>query len=327
LAQVLKLIPPVTDPNILVGLATADDAAVYRLTDDLAVVLTVDYFTPIVDDAYDFGRIAATNALSDIYAMGARPLIALNLVGFPSKTQPISILEDILRGGADQAGKAGVNIVGGHSIDDPEPKYGLVVLGTVHPERVMSNSGARIGDRLFLTKPIGTGIISTAIKVGECPPEVEQAAIGLMTTLNREAAEAMIAAGANACTDVTGFGLLGHLHELIEASGVGARINASAVPIIPGVRELLAEDMVPGGTERNLDYLETCSAVQWEKGITEEDKLLLSDAQTAGGLLISIPAEHADRLRGLLEQAQTPAVAEVGEIVEGPPLITVAQGD
>lgn len=312
------MIPPVTDPNILVGLATADDAAVYRLTDDLAVVLTVDYFTPIVDDPYDFGRIAATNALSDVYAMGATPLIALNLVGFPATKQPISMLEEILRGGADQAVKAGVNIVGGHSIDDPEPKYGLVVMGTVHPERVMSNSGARVGDKLFLTKPIGTGIISTAIKVGKCPAEVVQTAVRLMTTLNREAAEAMIAAGANACTDITGFGLLGHLHEMIEASGVGGRINASAVPIIPGVRELIAEDMVPGGTERNLDYLESCNAIRWEKGVSEEGKLLLSDAQTAGGLLISISAERADHLRDLLEQAQVPVVAEVGEILDGP---------
>jgi len=316
LAQVLKLIPPVTDPNVLVGLATADDAAVYRLSDDLAVVLSVDFFTPIVDDPYDFGRIAVTNALSDIYAMGAKPLIGLNLVGFPARAQPVSVLERILEGGAEQARLAEVSIVGGHSIDDPEPKYGLVVLGTVHPEGVIANSGARPGDRLFLTKPIGTGIISTAIKQDAAPPEVVRAAVEMMTTLNRAASEAMVEVGANACTDVTGFGLLGHLREMMEASGVGARISASAVPLIPGVRELIAEDMVPGGTERNLEFLEACSAVRWAPGISEADKLLLSDAQTAGGLLISVPADRADQLRQALSRPGVPVVAEVGVVVE-----------
>ncbi len=315
-----------TDPNILVGLATSDDAAVYRLTDDLAVVLTIDYFTPVVDDPYDFGRIAAANALSDVYAMGAKPIIALNVVGFPSKTQPVSVLEQILRGGADQAQVAEVSIVGGHSIDDPEPKYGLVVMGTVNPGKVMANSGAQAGDKLFLTKPIGTGIISTAIKQGQCPAAVEETAIRLMTTLNRAPAEAMIAAGSNACTDVTGFGLLGHLHEMVKASGVGARINASAVPIITGVRELMAEDMVPGGTERNLDYLESCGAVNWQDNVSDEDKLLFSDAQTAGGLLISIPAERADQLRSLLEDSEVPVVAEIGEIVEGSSCVISVHG-
>ena len=303
---------------MLIGLGTADDAAVYKISDDVAVVLTVDYFTPIVDEPYDFGRIAATNALSDIYAMGARPLIALNLVGFPARTQPLSMLEDILRGGLDQAKLAGISIVGGHSIDDPEPKYGLVVMGIVHPDKALSNSGAKVGDKLFLTKPIGTGIISTAIKRGKASPEIIQMAVDLMTTLNRAASEAVIEVGVNACTDVTGFGLLGHLHEMTEASGVGARISASAVPVISGVRELLEQDMAPGGTERNLAFLESCNAVRWADGIDKNVKLLLSDAQTAGGLLVSVPPERADQLRQALEHAEVPAVAEIGEVVEEP---------
>jgi selenide,water dikinase len=323
LAQVVKLIPPVTDPNVLVDLSTADDAAVYRISDDLAIALTVDYFTPIVDDPYDFGRIAVTNSLSDIYAMGARPLIALNLVGFPVQTQPLSVLEEILRGGSDQAREAGVSIVGGHSIDDPEPKYGLVVMGTVRPDRVLSNSGAKPGDRLFLTKPIGTGIISTAVKRGVASSEAIRTVVGIMTTLNRAASEAMLEAGANACTDVTGFGLLGHLNELISASGVGARISASAVPVIPGVRDLLEQDMAPGGTERNLEFLESCGVIQWPEGFSPNEKLLLCDAQTAGGLLISVPADRAGRLRELLLAAKVPAAAEIGEVTSDPACVIV----
>ena len=310
--------PPVTDPNVLVGLSTSDDAAVYRVSDEIAVVLTVDYFTPIVDDAYDFGRIAAANALSDAYAMGAVPVIALNLVGFPAKDMPLGLLEDILHGGSDVAASAGVSIVGGHSIDDPEPKYGLVVMGVVHPGKAVSNASARVGDVLFLTKPLGLGIIATAIKNEAATPEIIATAVGLMTTLNKAASEAMQRVGANACTDITGFGLLGHLHEMACGSGVGAEIILPMVPIIGGVRDLLKQDMAPGGTHRNLEYLERCDSVEWEDGISEDEKLLLADAQTSGGLLISVPEERADAMQQELRNAGTPCAARVGRIVDDP---------
>jgi len=302
---------------VLVGITTADDAAVYRISDDLALVLTADYFTPIVDDPYEFGRIAVTNALSDIYAMGAKPVIGLNLVGFPARTLPLDILQDILRGGVDQAKLAGVSIVGGHSIDDPEPKYGLAALGFVHPDRVISNATAREGDVLFLTKPIGTGIVSTAIKEEAAPAAVVERATALMTTLNKEASEAMAKVGASACTDVTGFGLLGHLYEMTRGSKVGARVRMADVPIIEGARELLAQDFSPGGARRNLEFLTRCGAVVWEIDATAEDKLLLCDPQTAGGLLISIASEKTDMLQNELTQRGVVA-ARIGEMVHDP---------
>jgi len=314
---VIKLIPPVADPNVLVGITTADDAAVYKMSDDLAIVLTADYFTPVVDDPYDFGRIAVTNSLSDIYAMGARPAIGLNLVGFPALTLPITILEEILRGGVDQARQAGISIVGGHSIDDPEPKYGLVVLGFVNPKDVISNATAEAGDVLLLTKPIGTGIISTAIKREVATPDEIARVTEAMTTLSRAASEAMQKVGVSACTDVTGFGLLGHLHEMTSASRVGARIRLSDVPVIEGARELAAQDMTPGGTYRNLDFLERRKAVVWEGDLSELDKLLLCDAQTAGGLLISVPARKSEEMERELAQAGVRAV-RIGEIVPDP---------
>lgn len=306
------------DPNVLVGVATADDAAVYRIADDLAVVLTVDFFTPIVDNPYDFGRIAVTNSLSDIYAMGARAVLALNLVGYPSRTQPLSVLEEILRGGSYQAQKAGISIAGGHSIDDPEPKYGLVVMGLVHPDKVMSNASARVGDVLFLTKPIGTGIISTAIKDGAADESVVARAVELMTTLNKAGSEAMLEVGAHACTDITGFGLLGHLSEMTHGSKVGAKISLSKVPAIEGVWDLLAQDMAPGGTERNLKFLDSQEVVVWGDDITHEEKLFLCDAQTAGPLLISTPPEKADAMEAELKAADVPVVARIGEIVDDP---------
>jgi selenide,water dikinase len=308
--------PLITDPNVLVGLSTSDDAAVYRISDDVAVVLTVDFFTPVVDDAYEFGRIAVTNALSDIYAMGAKPVLALNLVAYPARSRPLDMLEEILRGGSDQATAAGVSIAGGHSIDDPEPKYGMCVMGVVHPGKVLTNSGAKVGDKLFLTKPIGTGIITTAIKHDTAPAEVAAEAIRVMTTLNASASEAAVEVGCSACTDVTGFGLLGHLHEMTFASGVGARIRVRDVPLIDGVRELLALDEAPGGTYANRDHLNSENSVIWGGGISEEDQLALCDAQTAGGLLISVPADHADAMREALIEAQTLRAAEIGEIIE-----------
>lgn len=307
--------PIITDPNVLVELSTSDDAAVYRVTDDIAAVLTVDFFTPVVDDPYDFGRIAVTNALSDVYAMGAKPLIALNLVAYPARTKPMEPLAEILKGGADQATKAGVSIVGGHSIDDPEPKYGMCVMGLVNPAKVVTNSGAKPGDRLILTKPIGTGIITTAIKHDAASPEVIARAIEVMTTLNAAAAEVMVKVGVNACTDVTGFGLLGHLHEMTVGSCTGARIRFSAVPLIEGVMDLLDQDMAPGGTERNLQHLESMNAVVWEDDILENYKLALADAQTAGGLLISVSPEKVEDMIAALSAADVLCAAEIGEII------------
>lgn len=308
--------PLITDPNVLVGLSTSDDAAVYRVSDDLAIVLTVDFFTPVVDDAYEFGRIAVTNALSDIYAMGARPVLALNLVAYPARSRPLDKLEEILRGGSDQTTAAGVSIAGGHSIDDPEPKYGLCVMGVVNPNQVLTNAGAKVGDKLFLTKPIGTGIITTAIKHDTAPAEVAAEAIRVMTTLNASASEAALRVGCSACTDVTGFGLLGHLHEMTFASGVGARIRLRDVPLIDGVRELLALDEAPGGTYANREHLNSENAVVWAEGISQEDQLALCDAQTAGGLLISVPADRAEAMRSALIAANTLRTAEIGEIIE-----------
>lgn len=308
--------PVITDPNVLVGLSTSDDAAVYRVSDELAIVLTVDFFTPVVDDAYEFGRIAVTNALSDIYAMGARPVLALNLVAYPGKTRPLDKLEEILRGGTDQAAAAGVSIAGGHSIDDPEPKYGMCVMGVVNPNQVLTNSGAKVGDKLFLTKPIGTGIITTAIKHGTASSEVTAEAIRVMTALNGPASETALEVGVNACTDVTGFGLLGHLREMTCASGVGAKVKFNDVPLIDGVEELLALDEAPGGTYSNRDFLNSQNAVIWSEELSEENQLALCDAQTAGALLISVSADHADALHNALIKADTLCAAEIGEIVE-----------
>jgi selenide,water dikinase len=302
---------------VLVDASTSDDAAVYRIDADRALVATVDFFTPIVDDAYDFGRIAAANALSDIYAMGARPLFALNLVSFPRDRLGEGLLSEIVRGGGEMARRAGVAVVGGHSIDDPEPKYGLCVIGEVAPDALIRNSTARHGDRLVLTKPLGTGVIATAIKRGEADPDVVARAVESMTTLNRDAAEAMRQVRANAATDVTGYGLLGHLREMARGSRLEARIKASAVPLLPGAKELAARGFVPGGTRRNLADLG--DAVRWDATLPEPLRILLADAQTSGGLLIAVPAERVGDLVAALEAAGTPAAAVIGELVEGEP--------
>ena len=317
--------PFYADPNVLVGLDRPDDAGVYRLSEELAVVQTVDFFTPIVDDPYLFGSIAATNALSDIYAMGARPLFALNIIGFPVNTLPRETLVEILRGGADKAREAGVSIIGGHSIDDPEPKYGLVVTGVVHPDRVITKDAARPGDRLFLTKPLGTGIISTAIKREVAPPEAVAEAVRWMLTLNREASLAMVEVGARAATDVTGYGLLGHLYEMVREGPLGAEVYFEVVPLMPGVRELAQAGVVPGGTRRNLAFLSGYDKtgrlrVGWEEDFTETEKLILADAQTSGGLLIAVAPERAGALRAALARRGVPAW-EVGQFV--PPAETM----
>lgn len=307
---------------MLVDARTSDDAAVYRLDGDRALVVTADFFTPIVDDARDFGRIAAANALSDIYAMGARPLLALNLVGFPRKLLGEGILEAIISGGVEVARAAGIPVLGGHSIDDPEPKYGLCVVGEVHPDRVVRNSTGRAGDALVLTKPIGTGAIATAVKAGAAPPEVVTGAIAWMTTLNRAAAEAMVRHGAHAATDVTGFGLLGHLREMAAGSGLSAVVEGRAVQALPGARELIAAGHIPGGTRRNLEDL--AEHVRWG-AVDETMRTLLADAQTSGGLLVALPREAAESMvaelaetdAGAAGKAGAPAI--IGELREGVP--------
>jgi selenide,water dikinase len=307
---VLRLLPPLTDPNLLVGPETCDDAAVYRLSDDLALVLTVDYFTPIVDDPYAFGQIAAANALSDVYAMGGRPIAMLSIVGFPKDKLPLGILGEILKGGAEKGREAGVSVVGGHSIDDAEPKIGYAVTGLVHPARVWRNVGARPGDALVLTKPIGTGIISTAIKQAKAPPAAVDAAVRTMATLNRAAAEAASQITVHAVTDVTGFGLLGHLREMTCGSGVRARLTVSRIALLPEVLALAEAGCVPGGTKRNLRAV--ASVVQWDPRIPEPLRAVIGDAQTSGGLLVATPDGPA--LLAALERAGVSEARQIGEI-------------
>jgi selenium donor protein len=312
--EVLRGLPVVADPNVLVGTETADDAAVYRLDDKTAIVQTVDFFSPIVDDPYTFGQIAAANAISDIYAMGARPLFALAIAGFPRESLPLSVLHDILKGGADKAGEAGIPVVGGHTVDDAEPKYGLVVTGLVDPARVLRNAGARVGDQLVLTKPLGTGIVTNAQKKGQCPKESLDAAIVSMSALNRAGAEAMAEVPVSACTDVTGFGFVGHLRGMLEASGVSARILAKKLPVFPRVYELIAAGCVPGGSRRNQAWFGEHVDV---RGASEAELTLSSDAQTSGGLLLSVPKERLEALLVALTRKRTLAAAHVGEIVDG----------
>jgi len=304
----------VSDPRVVVAAASADDAAVFRLSESRALVATVDFFTPIVDDAYHFGAIAAANAFSDVYAMGGTPLLALNLVAWPRTPEMLELLGDTLRGAGDVAAQAGALILGGHSIDDREPKFGMVALGEVRPDKVITNAGARAGDVLVLTKPIGTGILSTALKSGFISEADLAAAIQAMITLNAGAARAMAEAGdaVHAATDVTGFGLVGHLHNVLAASGVGARVFATSVPLFERVPELISKGAVPGGTQRNLEA--AARFATYGAGITDVERTWLSDAQTSGGLLIAVAADYADRLLAALRREQTPAAARVGEI-------------
>jgi selenide, water dikinase len=285
----LAELPPADDPRVLVGNETADDAAVYELDGDRAIVTTADFFTPVLDDPFDFGRVAAANALSDVYAMGGTPLVAINLVAWPLESLGRDVLRDVLRGGAEVAREASVAIVGGHSIDDPEPKYGLAVTGVVDPARILRNSTAVAGHDLFLTKPIGAGVATTAVKRGLASQELTRSAVEVMTTLNRAAAEAARNAGASAVTDVTGFGLLGHLHELTKASGLSARVEAASVPMLPGVLELVRkfDSTIAGGTRRNREWIEP--SLSWAPGIEEHQRWVLCDAMTSGGLLVAAP--------------------------------------
>jgi selenide,water dikinase len=312
LAQVLRNVTPLHHPDALVGYSTGDDAAVYRVG-DRAIVVTADFFAPIVDDPYDFGRIAAANAISDIYAMGARPLFVLNLVGFPRKLLGDGILDAILEGASDVAREAGVPTLGGHSIDDAEPKFGLVAVGEVDVDRVVTNAAARPGDVLVLTKPIGSGVVTTAAKAGQVPPETLAAAVSTMATLNRGAAEAMVAAGAHSATDVTGFGLLGHLHRMLLASGVSARIEARNVPLLPGAREL-AITHVSGGSRRNLS--DVGPHVDFASSVDQTMRTLLADAQTSGGLLVSLAGDRVPTLLREIE-GRAPVAAVIGSVVQG----------
>jgi selenide,water dikinase len=312
LSRALAPLTPSEDPRLIVGRETFDDAGIFRLSDDLALVQTVDFFAPIVDDPFTYGRVAAANALSDVYAMGGEPLTALNIVGFPVKKLPIEVLTEILRGGQAAVQEAGAVIVGGHTVEDEELKYGLSVTGRVDPRRILTNAGARVGDRLLLTKPIGTGFISTAFKKwrGKMPAEVETRMIEVMTTLNRDAARAAVALGVSCATDITGFGLLGHASHIARASHVGLRITVDRVPVLDGAGQAFERGARTAGGERNDAYLKPL--VDWGVGRTAFERALLVDPQTSGGLLIAaapdLVAEYVQRV---------PGAAEIGVVVEG----------
>ncbi|MCC5894090.1 MAG: selenide, water dikinase SelD [Alkalibacterium sp.] len=315
LREVLNTLPETKkDPNLLVGLDTGDDAGVYKLTDDLAIVQTLDFFTPIVDDPYDFGQVAAANALSDVYAMGGTPVTALNIVAFPIHTLDKAILTEILRGASDKCQEANCNLVGGHSIDDQEPKFGLSVTGTIHPDHILTNSGAEKGDQLILTKPIGVGISTTAIKRGLLSEEDTNNVTHVMATLNKTAAEVMKPYDIHACTDVTGFGLLGHLTEMATESHQAITINKNDVPVLPHVRELAEQGVIPGGSKNNLKHVK--DVVHFDSKFDDIDQLILADAVTSGGLLMAVSKEDASALLNALVQSGIHAEL-IGEVTEG----------
>jgi selenide,water dikinase len=304
-------LPPIEDPAVLVGTSTADDAAAYRIDDRRAIIQTVDFITPIVDDPYDYGRIAAANSISDVYAMGARPLFALNIVCFPSKKLPLSVLGTILKGGCDKAREAGIEIVGGHSVDDEEPKYGLVVTGIAQADRVLTNAAAQPDDVLVLTKPLGSGILTTALKKGLLDDAAKQKIVEVMAALNRSAAEALEGLEVHALTDITGFGLLGHLIEMAEGSRLTAHISASAVPVLDEVWPLVRQKVYPGGAMRNRERVEP--KARWGATVSEETRMVLTDPQTSGGLLVAIAPSDVDRLLHRLGQAGVLARAVIGK--------------
>lgn len=315
LANVLKTLPPSTpNSNVLVGLDTSDDAGVYQLTDELAIVQTVDFFTPIVDDPYYFGQIAAANAISDVYAMGGKPITALNIVAFPIASLDNRILSDILRGASDKLKEAGVALVGGHSIDDNEPKFGLAVTGIVHPNKVRTNTGSKPGDKLILTKPIGVGIMTTSIKNNLLSQEEIDRVTNVMATLNKTAAEVMESYRIHAATDVTGFGLLGHASEMAKGSHVNLRIFADDVPVLPRTKELAEAGSIPGGTKNNFNHIK--DIVSFPDSMTQIDKWILCDAVTSGGLFISVAPEDAKQLLADLQEKNVEAKI-IGEVMEG----------
>ena len=315
LAQVLRLLPTAGDARVLVDAATRDDAAVFRLSDDRALVATVDFFTPIVDDAAAWGAIAAANAVSDIYAMGGTPLFALNLVGWPRETLPFELLGDVLGGATRVLQQAQCLMLGGHSIDSVEPLFGMAVVGEVHPDRMLTNAGACAGDVLVLTKPLGTGLLTTALKRGALIETGTAEAVRSMTTLNDGAARAALRVGVSAATDVTGFGLLGHLSNILDASEVAAEIYYESLPILAHARNLATRGIVPGGTQRNLAAV--MPRTEWDEGLDEADRILCADAQTSGGLLLAVPSENEPALLEALREEGTPAAAVIGRIVKG----------
>jgi len=305
-----------TDSNVIVGLETADDAGVYKVSDDLAIIQTVDFFTPIVDDPYAFGQIAAANALSDVYAMGGVPKTAMNLVAFPIKDMDLSVLRHIIQGGLDKMREAGVVLVGGHSVEDKELKYGLSVMGFIHPDRVLTKKNLRVGDRLILTKPLGTGIINTAIKGGLASKEITDTVTRLMATLNRDAAEIMENYPVHACTDITGFGFLGHLAEMVVDSGAGIRIQSNRVPVLPLTLNYAGMGLVPAGAYKNREFFERHVDVAIGVDILIQD--ILFDPQTSGGLLICVENERADDLLQALKKKGVQDAAIVGQVVPEP---------
>ena len=313
LVEILKNVPVLQHPNLLVGTETGDDAAVYKINDETALILTVDFFPPITDDPFEYGEIAAANSLSDIYAMGGQPIVALNIVGFPASLDK-SILGEMLRGGYSKANEAGCLIAGGHTVDDPEPKYGLSVVGIVEPGRQVSNAGAKPGDVLILTKPLGTGIITTAGKQGKVTDDVMQGAVKAMSTLNKSASVAMMRVGVNSATDVTGFGLMGHLQSMVKGSKVTAQVSLDSVPVLPGAWDLLDAGIAPGGTHRNLQSVS--ETVIWDSSLKEREQLLLCDAQTSGGLLISVPADRKNDLMSELINEGVFGASEIGKVTE-----------
>jgi selenide,water dikinase len=312
LRKILENFPAQVDPNLLVGHGGADDAGVYRIDDERALVLTVDFFTPVVDDPYDYGQIAAVNSLSDVYAMGARPLVALNIAAFPEAGLPAEVMGEVFHGAASVAKDAGIVIAGGHTVTDNEVKFGLSVVGVVDPKHIIQNAGARPGDELILTKPIGTGTLSTALKAGELPDELYHPMVSTMTQLNRFASEQMQECGVSACTDITGNGLLGHAFEMAEASKVTIEIHAAAVPVLPGALDMIARGHMPGGTAKNRHLVG--DAVEWANHDVSLDNLLF-DPQTSGGLLIAL---SPGKCEGLLESIQEvyPEATIVGKVVE-----------
>jgi selenide,water dikinase len=306
-----------SDPNLIVGMNTGEDAGVYRLNDETALIQTVDFFTPIVDDPFLFGQIAAANALSDVYAMGGKPLLAMNLACFPIKKMDKGVLREIFKGGLEKIKEAGALLVGGHSIEDEELKYGLSVTGVAHPNRILLNSGARVGDRLLLTKPLGTGILATALKGGLADREVEEMIARVMATLNADAAQIMVTMAPHGCTDITGFGLIGHLHEVAAASGVGIRINASRIPVLPGAVHFAAMGIIPEGAYKNRNFYQK----KVISGLTANDPLemIFYDPQTSGGLLISASLEAVESIaKRLGKRNYALDYGVIGEVVEGP---------
>jgi selenide,water dikinase len=317
LVKVLRGLPKIDDPNLIVGLGTGDDAGVYRISDDLALIQTVDVITPIVDDPFTFGQIAVANSLSDVYAMGGKPLTAMNIINFPDKKLSLDVLREIILGGMEKMKEAGVTLVGGHTIKDEELKYGVSVTGTIRPDKVVDNAHAKPGDKLILTKPIGTGVISTANKRSKATPEAVEAATKVMAALNAGAADALQEIGASACTDITGFGLLGEGLTMAKESGASLRIWCSKVPLILGALDYAEAGHFPGGSRKNKEYCLPDTEV--DTGVPAALADLMFDAQTSGGLLISLDPEKAEEMLGLIHKNGTKEAAIIGEVADSPP--------